>query len=204
VNSKGQKTVSKEFLALSSKLLAIRWLELIVITAIVVTYGWAACERNFVWKGDFTLWSDVVKKSPNKARPRSNLGLAYYRNKELFQAAEQFKKALSLNPDFSYARFNLGTVYQSMRLYDKAITEYTRALYTPREPFFYHIHNNLGVCYFIKGWTDPAIEEFKQAIEMNPYFSDARFNLSIAYSSKGLHTLSAEQKKKAEVLEKAK
>ncbi|OGW47463.1 MAG: hypothetical protein A2Y66_00955 [Nitrospirae bacterium RBG_13_41_22] len=179
-----------------------RYIEFIILFAFVLIYGLATCERNIVWKDDFTLWSDVVRKSPNKARPRSNLGLAYYRNKEFFQATEQFKKALSLNPDFSYARFNLGTVYQSMRLYDKAITEYTKALYTPREPFFYHIHNNLGVCYFIKGWTDMAIEEFRQAIEMNPYFSDARFNLSIAYSSKGLHTLAAEQMKKAEVLEK--
>ncbi|MBI5893435.1 MAG: hypothetical protein HZB79_07280 [Deltaproteobacteria bacterium] len=35
--------------------------------------------RNIIWNDELTLWEDVVKKSPEKARGHSDLGLAYYK-----------------------------------------------------------------------------------------------------------------------------
>jgi tetratricopeptide (TPR) repeat protein len=186
------------------KNLALCWIELFVLIALVVTYGWATYQRNFVWKDEVTFWSYVIKKSPDKARPYNNLGRAYLTDKAFPQAIHYFKEALRLNPYFSYAHYNLGISYQGVGLYDEAITEYQKALYGTRQPYFAKTHNNIGVCYFIKGWTDMAIEEFNKAIEINPYFSDAHFNLGIAYRSKGLYALADEQIKKAEGLEKGK
>jgi tetratricopeptide (TPR) repeat protein len=157
-----------------------RYVEFAVIIVMVLIYCGATYQRNLVWKNDFNLWSDAVKKSPDKERPYNNLGRAYLSNKAFLQAIPYLKEALRLNPYFSYAHYNLGIAYQGIGLYDKAITEYRKALYGTKQPYFADIHNNMGVCYFIKGWTDMAIEEFKQALNINPYFSDARFNLNIA------------------------
>jgi tetratricopeptide (TPR) repeat protein len=46
-------------------------------------------------------------------------------------------------------------------------------------------HNNLGLVYRKKGLTDKAIEEFKEAIRLKPYFAEAHNNLGLAYSSLG-------------------
>lgn len=154
-----------------------RWIELTALIGLVLIFGWTTYNRNLVWKADVTLWSDVIKKSPKKARPYNNLGRAYLANKAFLKAIPYLKEALRFNPYFSYAHYNLGIAYQGIGLYDKAIIEYKKALYGTRQPYFVQVHNNLGVCYFIKGWTDLAIEEFKQALDIDPDFSDARFNL---------------------------
>jgi len=44
-------------------------IEILIIVIISASYGFAAYQRNFVWKDDLSLWSDGVKKSAGKARP---------------------------------------------------------------------------------------------------------------------------------------
>jgi tetratricopeptide (TPR) repeat protein len=165
-----------------------QYLEFIILFGLVFTYGVVTYQRNFVWKDEVTFWSDVVKKSPNIARPYNNLGQAYHSNKAFQQAIHYFKEALRLNPYFSYAHYNLGIAYQGIGLCDEAITEYKKALFGTRQTYFAKVHNNLGVCYFIKGWTDMAIEEFNKTLSINPDFADARFNLDVAYRAKGKYT----------------
>ena len=164
-----------------------RLIEYTIIFIILVLFSFTTLNRNQIWKNDFSLWSDVVKKSSNKARPHNNLGRAYLTKKAFLQAFPYIKEALRINPYFSYAHYNLGIAYQGIGLYDKALNEYKKALYGTPQPYFANVHNNMGVCYFEKGWTDLAIKEFKQALNINPDFSDARFNLdfTLNYRVKG-------------------
>ncbi|MBU4413538.1 MAG: tetratricopeptide repeat protein [Proteobacteria bacterium] len=157
-------------------------IEIIVILIISASYGFATYQRNFIWKNGLSLWSDVIRKSSEKARPYNNLGRAHLVEKKFFQAIPYFKTALKHNPYFSYAHFNLGIAYQGLCQYDNAIAEYKKALYGTRQPYFAELHNNLGVCCFNKGWIDMAVEEFRGAININPEFSDAIYNLRIALS----------------------
>src|SRR4030042_6544705 len=131
--------------ALCSSLYALRWIESVVLIALLLTYGLVAYERNFVWKDAVTFWSDVIKKSPDKARPYNNLGRAYLTNKAFTQAIPFLKEALRLNPYFSFAHYNLGIAYQGTGLCDEAITEYKKALYDARQTYFADVHNNMGV-----------------------------------------------------------
>jgi hypothetical protein len=39
-------------------------------------FGLGTVTRNVDWKDEVSLWKDTVKKSPNKARPHNNFGLA--------------------------------------------------------------------------------------------------------------------------------
>ena len=55
--------------------------ELIFIILVVLLYSLAAFTRNLVWEDDLTLWSDVIRKSPGKARGYNNIGVFYAEKK---------------------------------------------------------------------------------------------------------------------------
>ena len=71
-------------------------------------------QRNKVWANEFMLWDDVVKKSPNKARPYNNRGKEYFKNNQIEAAFSDFQKAYKINPNFVEALSNLGNVAQGL------------------------------------------------------------------------------------------
>ncbi len=81
--------------------------------------------RNAVWESNLTLWTDAVEKAPDKARPHSNLGLAWQqlpltaesdrdrlkeRMSNLARAEEHYRRAIEIDEDFTKARNNLGMI----------------------------------------------------------------------------------------------
>lgn len=48
------------------------------------------------------------------------------------------------------------------------------------------VHNEVGDLYLRKGMYDEAMEEYKKAIEADPGYAIAHFNLSIVYDKKGM------------------
>jgi len=172
------------------------YIELVVLTGIIMFYALATYQRNTVWKTGFSLWLDVTRKSPQKARGHLCLGSEYYTKNIFAQAAAEYKTSLRLAPDATEnipAHYYLGVTYQRMGLFDPAIAEYKEFLkcaplsslsmachkigrYIPET------HNNLGVCYFFKNDIKQAVREFEQVLAMNPDHKDARYNLRIVRS----------------------
>lgn len=70
---------------------------ILIITAILAA---SAYDRNFIWRDNFSLWQDTAFKSPNKARPNYELGLAYGRKKNPEMAFYYMKRAKDLDPLF--------------------------------------------------------------------------------------------------------
>jgi tetratricopeptide (TPR) repeat protein len=140
------------------------WIESVVLIIMILIYGWATYQRNFVWRGDLSLWSDIVKKSPFKARAYNYMGLAYDKAGDLDNAVLQYKKSLSLNPLYADAHNNIGVAYFDMGLVDKAITHFKHAIEI--NPFHADAHYNLGVAYGDKGAINNAYEEMRKGIEL--------------------------------------
>jgi len=96
---------------------------------------------------------------------------------------QQFKKALVLDPKFSEARNNLGTIYLEKKMWENAIEEFTKAcadlLYSTPE----YSYTNMGWAYFKKGDPIKAIESYKKAIEKNPKYPKAYHDLGLVYFS---------------------
>ena len=63
--------------------------------------------RNAVYADPVVFWSDAVAKSPHKARPHANLGVALSVAGDLERAIEQFRIALALDPLDPMAQRNL-------------------------------------------------------------------------------------------------
>jgi tetratricopeptide (TPR) repeat protein len=68
-------------------------------------------QRNAIFRDPVLLWSDTIKKSPHKARPRNNLGHAYALQDNWERALEEFRIAVQLDPEYTLAKKNLRDAY---------------------------------------------------------------------------------------------
>ncbi|MDR4495689.1 MAG: tetratricopeptide repeat protein [Nitrospirales bacterium] len=68
-------------------------------------------QRNAIFHDPVLLWKDTVQKSPYKARPHNNLGHSYALRGDWNNAIEEFRVALTLNPDYPLAQENLRQAY---------------------------------------------------------------------------------------------
>ena len=154
-----------------------------VSAAVVLTFAAGTWKRNLVWGDPLVLWSDVVAKSPGKARPHYNLGTALNKEGYADAAIDQFQAALRIDPAYGDAHHNLGVAYVAKGLFDEAIKEYRIA--RGLTPASAQPHNSMGGAYVGKGLFDEAIEEYRTALRLDPYYADAHNNLGAAYGMKG-------------------
>ena len=150
---------------------------LLVITLTISTYL-----RNRVWQDEVSLWSDVVRKSPNKARGYNNLAEAYINRGQHDESYIYLQRALQLKPDYADAHINLGIYYTAKRMYSKAIEHYKIAL--KNEPNNWKGHMNLGFAYLFTGDINRAIRHLEKSLRLFPYNAKAHLNLGIAYKFK--------------------
>lgn len=155
-----------------------------VVIALLAVFGVATVGRNAVWKDEFSLWTDTVRKSPESAVSREYLGYALYERGQVEEAIECYLMALQLKPDYEDAHINLGIAYAARGRIDEAIDHYMKALRI--QPNSVEGHSNLGLAYAAKGWSDRAMEQYQIALSINPYFAKAYHNLGAVYGNEGL------------------
>lgn len=154
---------------------------------VILLYSGATYKRNEVWKDEITIWTDVISKSPNKARAYNNRGRAYLSQKQYEWASADFSVALSLDPQFGDAYSNRATVYFFLGEYDKAIEEYRKALGVG----LYHLHNygalyyNLGTALVYKGRLNEALENFNKGIQYDSNDPTIYYNRALVYVGLG-------------------
>ncbi|MBI4689787.1 MAG: tetratricopeptide repeat protein [Nitrospirae bacterium] len=149
--------------------------------AVVVLLSIAAYQRNIVWQDKITLWEDVARKSPDKARGHGNLGKAYLDKGILDKALEHLRLSLRLNPTNARAHNNIGVAYGLQGLSDKAGEHYRLA--SEIDPEYSESHFNLGVIYLGKEDMDNARREFETALRLNPDHYQAKKFLGYIYQT---------------------
>ncbi|MBI5233738.1 MAG: tetratricopeptide repeat protein [Deltaproteobacteria bacterium] len=165
------------FLLISAfKSKAVRNVAIAFLALIPITLSYAAHERNGIWKNEISLWEDVVRKSPGKARGYNNLGFFHSNQGNIDKAIEYYHIALKLDPYEAKTYNNLGTIYGNKGMDDKAL-EYFRISVNLR-PDFAEAHFNLGLAFFYKGLMPEAAREFETALQINPAYEEARRRLS--------------------------
>lgn len=82
-----------------------------VALAIVLLLCLFTFQRNLLYHDEVSLWSDTVRKSPNKARASNNLGHAYAMQDDWDRAIEEYRAAARLDPDYALAKKNLRDAY---------------------------------------------------------------------------------------------
>jgi tetratricopeptide (TPR) repeat protein len=112
-------------------------------------------------------------------------------NKGAFaEAAEEWKKALALEPDDVRSHFGYGETLLRLNRPDDGIAQLREA--TRLNSQFAEAHNNLGVALGQAGRDAESIQELRQAIQINPDYAEAHNNLGLALLAVS-HNAEAEQ-----------
>lgn len=128
-------------------------------------------ERNKVWKNELTLWSDVVKKSPHKARPYINRGWAFYNRGDDKEANEDFDRAIQISPEFIYPYDDKGLIDAREGRMADAILEYNQSIKI--NPYYAKVYYHRGLAFLVEKNNSKAILDFNKAIELDPLYLDA-------------------------------
>ena len=124
---------------------------------IVIALAGATYSRNRVWQANLVLWEDVAVKSPGKARPHYNLGVAYEEKGRFREAIVQYRTALEIRRGYHEAQNNLGVLYAKTGWIDNAIRHFEAAVELEPGDAGYRI--NLSQAYSIKGYPEKAKEQ---------------------------------------------
>ena len=101
------------------------------------------------WRNNYTLYTHTLAVTEQNWVIHNNLGIVYLNEGNVALAIQQFKKALSAKPSYTYAHMNLGAAYQALNQLDAAQDAYTLALqFDPDNP---NIHFALGNISLLRG-----------------------------------------------------
>ncbi len=149
------------------------------VSVILAVLSWS---RNNVWSDPIRFMSDVISKSPEKARPYNNLGFFYLNNKFYEKARQLFQKAIELDPRYTPAEENLGVLNYELKKVDEALPHFKKAsVLDPSlaDPYLY-----LGHIYFANKKWDQAESAYRQATRLDPSFAAAFNGLAKVYLEK--------------------
>lgn len=155
-----------------------------VIVAITLSlYIYGTIKRTYIWRDQYSLWSDAVKKSPESGSAHNELGTAYMNMGKKKKALYHYRKSLSLNPRSINTRTNLGNALVETGRFNEAILEYKKALRI--SPYDSYLYYNYAVALSGLGKYNEAERAYHKAIELNPAENNSRNNLANLYMDKG-------------------
>ncbi len=154
-------------------------LEIATFGAVILLLSAGTFSRNNVWNDEIGLCIDCVKKSPQKARPYANLGVAYYNAGIYDKSLEITQKALQIDPKFGQAYYNLGLVYQKMGDLNKAIAVEKKALEV--DPTLGMPYYSLGQLYLQSGQYEESETAFQTFLRTHTDFPDVHNFLAVIY-----------------------
>ncbi len=109
----------------------------------------------------------VIRREPELAGPRANLGILYARTGHPAQAFESLQQAIRLNPDRAVYYNELGMVSRREGRFDEARSYYAKAL--ALDPNYAYAHLNIGILYdlYLQD-TAKAMQHYQRYRELMP------------------------------------
>jgi protein O-mannosyl-transferase len=152
----------------------------VFLMSILLIFTFTTVKRNEVWKSQISLWQDVVKKSPGKARGFNNLGLAYMNNHQLNKAIEMLDKAIAINPENALSYHGRGIVWAKANDLNRAHNDFLKA--RQLDPGSALTNVNMGFLQFLLGKDKEALDYYNQAVRLDS-------NCYEAYNKRGVSLL---------------
>ena len=132
--------------------------------------------------GAIKAYQTAIRLDPMRDDSHVNLGNLYFSKERYQESANEYDKAVKLNPS-SGNYFALGQAYMKTGRYSDAETQFDQVL--QMEPDKPNGNFGLGLNYSKQGRYDEAIEQFQQAISKDHRFYDAYAELGYAYADSG-------------------
>jgi len=142
-----------------------RW-GLHAVRVVTVVFAALTVQRNQLYRGDLTLWQDVIVKRPNNHRAYSDLGFGLSMRGHLAEAIPYYEKAIALKPDFGDAHNNLGYSLYMLDRVTEAIPHFELVLrLAPLDP---HANLNLANSLVRLGRLEEALPYYRTALIGDP------------------------------------
>lgn len=132
------------------------------------------------------------KNLKERARSHTDLGAAYFQQRQLEIALEEFTLASKIDPDFGLAYNGLGLVNAALGQDAVAEKNFKKALQL--EPNNSESHNNYGSFLCARNRIDESVKEFMAAVK-NPLYATP----AIAYTNAGICSLRKQDNRNAEL-----
>lgn len=140
-------------------------------------------ERNADWRSEDSLWLATAKVAPSGQNIHNNLGDVYARQGDLGRAAEEFKKAIEIDPRYADAYHNLGNTYQKMGDDVSAEDSFKKAL--EFNPNLWQSYQALSSIAFEKKDYQSALGYIRKALMIDPVNDSLKQNLETIESQLG-------------------
>jgi Flp pilus assembly protein TadD len=150
-----------------------------VQTAIVEKIGGEGIEafQSGNFEGAREAYLRVLKIEPDNLPALVNLGATEYRLGNSSEAEGYLRRSLQIKPDNPTAWLNLGILYLERGEPMRSLAAIAQAVvHSPDDPV---ARNYLGVAAGRNRWFDAAEAELRRAIELQPDYADAHFNLAV-------------------------
>mgnify|MGYP000600197753 CR=1 FL=1 len=125
------------------------------------------------------LYGQALALSPTSARLLVNLAAVKTRGGKTAESADLARKALSSDWQNPQAWLLLGMNSLESGKDDEALADLMQA--TLRDDGNPRAHNYLGIAAGRKGWGEVSEKELRRAVELDPDYADANFNLAVFY-----------------------
>jgi len=147
----------------------------LLLVAAAVTHA-----RAEVWSGPVPLWEDTVRKSPNKARDRLQLALAYYDQGSFDRASAEYQKAAELAPPDYNLLLDWALAYDGLNQPEMALAKLQQA--AAMEPTA-HVYSQIGMVYGKRRQWKEAMEALDMAEKIDPTFAMTYYYKGVVHLS---------------------
>jgi len=138
--------------------------------------------RNSVWQSPRELWSDGVKKAPNRALGWINLCVIQVDEADYTGAIRTCTSAIALNPNLAHPYNTVGIAYFQLGKSEEAKKNFEKAI--ELDPEFDRAYFNLGDCLFKEEKWTQAAAAYQRTLAVNPLYYRAHQRLGNIYLEK--------------------
>jgi tetratricopeptide (TPR) repeat protein/mono/diheme cytochrome c family protein len=129
------------------------------------------------------IWQHKLSKYPDNASFRYNLGVVFESQGKLAEAADQFQRAVRIDPSHARAVHGLAMLAQKSSKWDEATRYIERSLRL--NPDFAEARVNLAVVLMKRRKFDQAAGELRRVLKENPDYLAAHTTLGIVAAERG-------------------
>jgi serine/threonine protein kinase/Flp pilus assembly protein TadD len=128
----------------------------------------------------FQILKTIARKYPGEKRVHQRLASHYRGKRQFYQAVEEYKKVLELDPNYGWALNELAYMYADIEEFDRAAEYFQR--YAEISPGDANPVDSMGELYFRMGRLDEALAQYKEALEIKPDFYYTYWEIAYVYA----------------------
>lgn len=149
--------------------------------ALLIAFVVTIIGRNAIYKDELAFYSAAVEDSPESAPSYKCLADQYYQRKDFELALLNYRKAVSIDPNYAEAMTREAQIYADQGFIASAVGLGEKAVaLKPNDPV---LRFTLGTFYRQSGQAQLALIQWQKAVELYPYYAEAYNNLGAFYQT---------------------